>query len=50
MIKLLLDILSMDDFYGISEEIEVVSGKNKLCTNVKEAWEQNKRKKEWSQR
>lgn len=47
MIKIILDILSIDPFYGISEEIEIAKGKNKLCTNFKEGWEQRKRAKRW---
>lgn len=47
MIKILLDILAIDDFYNISEEIEIAKGKNKLCSNWKEAWYQYKRKTKW---
>lgn len=47
MLGIILDILAMDDFYGISEEIEIAKGKYKLCTSWKEVWKQRKRKKRW---
>jgi hypothetical protein len=50
MLGIILDILAMDDFYGISEEIEIAKGKNKLCTKWGEAWKQSKRKKKWPKR
>lgn len=45
MIRILLHILSMDGFEGLSEEIEVAKGKYKLHTNFRDAWKQHKRKK-----
>jgi hypothetical protein len=42
-------MLAIDDYYGLSEEIEIAKGKNKLCTNWREAWRQNKRRKKWQQ-
>lgn len=50
MIKILLDTLSMDEFYGVSEEIEIAKGKNKLKLSFGEKWEEHKRKREWSQK
>lgn len=47
MIGIILDILQMDEFYGISKEIEIAKGKNKLCTNWRESWNQLKRAKKW---
>lgn len=47
MIKLLVDLLHSNEFYGASENIEIAKGKNKLYYTVKEKKEQNKRLKEW---
>ena len=47
MIGIILDILSIDEFYGISEEIEIAKGKNKLPTTFKEGMEKQKRKRKW---
>lgn len=49
MMGLILDILKINDFYGISEEIDIAKGKNKLCLTVKEHVEQKKRRK-WSKK
>lgn len=47
MIGIILDLLGVDEFYGVSEEIEIAKGKNKLQTGWKGAWEQRKRKEKW---
>lgn len=44
MIGLLLDILALDDFYGVSKEIDIAKGKNELALTVKKRWKQYKRK------
>lgn len=43
MIKNLLDILELDNFYGVSENIEILKGKYKIPESIKEAYEQGKR-------
>ena len=45
MIDLIVRILNIDDFYGISENIDIAKGKYKLNTNFKEAWKKRKRLK-----
>lgn len=47
MLGIVLDILATDEFYGISEEIEIAKGKNKLPLSFKEGWKQRKRKRAW---
>ena len=47
MLGIILDILAMDKFHGISEEIDIAKGKNKLTMSFREGWEQSKRAKKW---
>jgi len=47
LIGIILDMLAMDDFHAISEEIDIAKGKNKLSTSFKEAWKQHKRAQAW---
>jgi hypothetical protein len=47
MIGIILDILAMDEFYGLTEEIEIAKGKNKLPTTFKEGVKKAKRKAKW---
>ena len=48
MIHIILDILAMDEFYGVSETIDIAKGKNKLPLTIKDGYKKAKRK--WSQR
>lgn len=43
MIKNILDLLKLDEFYGKSENIEIAKGKYQLPTSVKHAYKQAKR-------
>jgi len=47
MIGIILDMLAMDEHKGLSNEIDIAKGKNKLSTSFKEAWKQYKREKAW---
>lgn len=47
MIELILKMLDVDEFKGLSENIDIAKGKYKLPTNFKEGWEQRKRRKAW---
>ena len=47
MIKMLLDLLGSNEFYGVSDEIEIAKGKNKLNTSYKEEVQRRKRLKKW---
>ena len=42
---IIIKLLNIDNFYGISEEIEIAKGKYKLPTTLKEGLKQIKRKK-----
>jgi hypothetical protein len=43
MIKLILELLSTDDFYGVSENVEIAKGKYKIPTTWSSGFEQIKR-------
>lgn len=47
MIPLLIDLLGIDDFHGLSEEIDIAKGKYKLNTSFKEEMKRKKRIKAW---
>jgi hypothetical protein len=47
MIRNILDLLQLDNFYGKSENIEIAKGKYQLPTSVKHAIKQGKRKALW---
>lgn len=44
MIKNILDLLKIDDFYGKSEFIDIAKGKYKIPNSIREAYKQDKRK------
>tara|TARA_R110000824_G_scaffold172815_1_gene350770 strand:+ start:146 stop:295 length:150 start_codon:yes stop_codon:yes gene_type:complete len=44
MFTYLYDLLSIDDFNGISERIEIAKGKYKKPSTIKEIYKQEKRK------
>lgn len=44
MIKHILDILKIDDFYGKSDYIDIAKGRNEIPKSVKAAYKQGKRK------
>lgn len=48
MIKNILDMLRIDDFYGKSEYIDIAKGINKNPETIKEIYKQNIRK--WKRR
>lgn len=50
MIGIILDMLNMDEFYNISEEIEIAKGKYKLPMTFKEGYRKVKRQAKWSQK
>lgn len=49
-LELTIDLLNLDDWYGVSEEIEIAKGKYELQTTFKGAMEQNKRERAWRSR
>lgn len=46
MIKNILDMLSLLDYYGVSENIEIAKGKYELTTTYKGIWRKEVRKYE----
>lgn len=47
MIEQIMDLLKGEDFYGMSEEIDIAKGKHKLYTSYRDIKEQQKRAKAW---
>lgn len=43
MIKNILELLAMDDWYGVSENIDIAKGKYKACSTLSDAKQQIKR-------
>lgn len=46
---IIFKLLNIDNFYGISENIEIAKGKYKLPETLKEGFQQIKRKYKWQQ-
>jgi len=44
---IILKLLNIDEFYGLSKTIDIAKGKNKLPQSLKEGFEQIKRKTKW---
>lgn len=44
MIKLLIDILALDNFYGVSESVDIAKGVNRVPRDLKDAVDITKRK------
>lgn len=47
MIDLILKMLDIDDYYGVSDNIDIAKGKYKLQTTFRGAKKQHKRRKAW---
>jgi len=47
MIKLIVQMLELDNHYRVSHEVDVAKGINKLPMTIKEGYEQLKRCKAW---
>lgn len=50
MFEVMLNMLAMDDFYNVSEEIEIAKGKYKLPMTFSEGVKKVKRRAKWSQK
>jgi len=50
MIGILLDMLRVDEFYGVSEEIETAKGKYSIPMGFSDGVKQAKRKARWSKK
>ena len=47
MIKLIIDLLQMDDFYGCGKNIDIAKGQNKIHLGLKAKMKQRKRQEAW---
>lgn len=47
MLKQIFDLLHQDEYYGVSEEIEIAKGKYKAPQTWKEVKKQFKRRLQW---
>lgn len=47
MIDLVLKLLQLDDFKGVSKEVDFAKGSDRLPLSFGEAWKQFKRRKAW---
>ena len=45
MIQLILELLKADDFFGVSEIVDVAKGKHELTDDIKKVYNQQKRKR-----
>jgi len=43
MIKNILEMLILDDFYGVSDRVDIAKGRYELTNTIKEGYEQGKR-------
>lgn len=43
MVKELIDLLMLDDYYGVSNNVDIAKGKNQKPTTWKELWKYIKR-------
>jgi len=43
MIKNVIDLLALDEYYGVSEDIEIAKGKYEYITSWKAVWRKLKR-------
>tara|TARA_R110000772_G_scaffold83493_6_gene176630 strand:- start:10578 stop:10718 length:141 start_codon:yes stop_codon:yes gene_type:complete len=43
MLENIIYLLNLDDFYGVSENIDIAKGKNKIPLTFKEGWRARKR-------
>lgn len=50
MIENILSLLSVDDWYGVSETIDIAKGKFAIPKTLKQGIKQIKRKREWKKR
>jgi hypothetical protein len=44
---IIFKLLNLDDFYGMSENVEIAKGKYKIPLTIKDGFQQIKRKYKW---
>lgn len=47
MIEIILELMQLDNHYGVSKNIDIAKGINKTPLNFKDGWERRKRLKAW---
>lgn len=47
MLKNIIQLLQLNDHYGVSENIEIAKGKNELTKSFKQGYRQIKRQLKW---
>ena len=47
MIEMILELLKSNDFYGVSNIVDVAKGKHELTSNIKKIYKQEIRKAKW---
>lgn len=47
MISKIIEIVGTDEFYNVSERVEIAKGKHEMITSRKQAWKQIKRMIKW---
>ncbi len=47
MFELIIKVIDIGELRGVSKEIDIAKGVNKLQTTFKGSWKQYKRKKAW---
>jgi hypothetical protein len=47
MIELIIELLKSNDFYGVSEIVDVAKGKHELTDDIKKVYKQEIRKSKW---
>ena len=50
MIEMILELLKTENFYGVSEIVDVAKGKHELTGNVKKIFKQEIRKAKWQKK
>ena len=50
MVELIIQMLDLQEWKGISKNIDFAKGSHKLPTNIKEGWKQYKREKAWQRK
>lgn len=47
MIEIILELLKSNDFYGVSNIVDVAKGKHELTSSIKKIYKQEIRKAKW---
>lgn len=50
IVDTILRILELDEFYGVSKNVDIAKGKYEFNTSFSKSWKQHKRDKAWRKR